>query len=103
MTKVTIDSNVVSPDQLVALSTERARVAEALKARGYSLSPQAELKKSRTAGVTELWDASTQYRFALTVDGSTINVHHWDDWYDYPNSYWYPENKKASTKENRVD
>ncbi len=42
-----------------------------------------------------MFDESTQYRVALTNQDGKWKIHEWDDWYDYPKSYWLPENKKG--------
>ena len=34
-------------------------------------------------------------RFAVVPTGSGWSIHRWNDWYDYPKSYWLPENKRG--------
>ncbi len=40
-------------------------------------------------------DASIERRFALVKDNDAWSIHQWNDWYDYPRSYWLPENKRG--------
>jgi hypothetical protein len=72
-----------------------ARVAAALAPHGFEVSDAATVRETRTPGVLELWDEATQFRFALVPQDNQLLIHHWDDWYDYPNSYWYPERKRG--------
>lgn len=80
---------------LEILSHERNRLIEIVREHGYQVSNQATVQATRTSGVEELWDEATQYRFALVARDGRISIHQWDDWYDYPNSYWYPDRKKG--------
>lgn len=78
-------------------------ISEAVRKHGYSLSNKAVIRPTRTPDVMELWDEATQYRFAVKSDvtrpdQSLVNVYQWDDWYDYPNSYWYPDRKQGVDK-----
>ncbi len=66
-----------------------------LKSAGIDLSSKLEFRPSRTPGVIALWDEVQQYQFALVENESILNIHHWDDWYDYPKSYWYPDQVKG--------
>jgi hypothetical protein len=48
-----------------------------------------------------LWDESTQQRFALnildgaTAEGDRLEVRQWDNWYEYPGTYWTAELKRG--------
>ncbi len=69
---------------------------KALQQKGFELSEKTTLGPSRTPGVRKLWDEGTQFQFAVVGDdGQSARIHHWDDWYDYPKSYWYPDQKKG--------
>ena len=70
----------------------------ALNHAGLEISQQAELRPSHRPGRRELYDAQSQRRFALvaTVSGN-IQIRDWDNWYDYPGSYWNSE------KRSRID
>ncbi len=80
------------------LTKDRAAIVAALREKGFEVTEQSVVKATRTSGVQELWDEGTQYRFALVLNSNTIAVHHWDDWYDYPESYWYPDRKQGVDK-----
>jgi hypothetical protein len=47
------------------------------------------------------WEASFKTesdlskRFAVVRDGESWAIHQWNDWYDYPKSYWLPKNKRG--------
>lgn len=47
------------------------------------------------------WEASFKTesdlskRFAVVRDGEKWAIHQWNDWYDYPKSYWLPKNKRG--------
>ena len=78
-----------------SLDAHRTAIIQAVRDKGHDVSNSAVVRSTRTAGVQELWDESTQRRFALVADSDSIHIHHWDDWYDYPNSYWYPDRKQG--------
>jgi hypothetical protein len=59
------------------------------------LGPGARILPARLEGVLQVIDESTQYRVALSNADGEWRIHAWDDWYDYPKSYWLPENKKG--------
>jgi hypothetical protein len=44
-----------------------------------------------------LWDEATQQRFAVRIvpDSETVEVRQWDNWYEYPGTYWTVENKRG--------
>jgi hypothetical protein len=44
---------------------------------------------------TDAGDAQLQRRFALVIADGQWSIHQWNDWYDYPRSYWLPENKRG--------
>jgi len=77
------------------LSDDASGIRQAVRAQGYDVSDQSSVEASRTPGVHQLWDETSQYRFALVTAGDQIRIHQWDDWYDYPNSYWYPDRKQG--------
>ena len=61
-----------------------------------AISPQAIIRPARRANVFELWDESKQQRLGLRLDQpNTVGIYTWDDWYDYPNSYWIGDRKKG--------
>jgi hypothetical protein len=60
---------------------------------GYQLSNQLQTIVRTPGQRWELWDPETQRRFALVLvaDRGKIEIRDWDNWYDYPGSYWRPE------------
>ena len=69
-----------------------------------SITPRARVIPARLTGVFQVFDDSTTYRVAIAKQNppaaidqpdGTWNIYHWDDWYDYPKSYWLPGNKKG--------
>lgn len=61
----------------------------------HPITSAAQVLPARLEGVLQVLDESTHYRVAITNNDGTWKVHAWDDWYDYPKSYWLPENKKG--------
>lgn len=86
-------SAITSP--LERLTDAKLPIFAAIRASGSALADSAEIKTTRTPGVHEVWDEVNQFRFALVLDEQQVDIHHWDDWYDYPDSYWYPDRKKG--------
>jgi hypothetical protein len=71
------------------------QVLAVLDAAKYPITPAAQILPARLEDVLQVFDESTQYRVALTNQDGKWKIHEWDDWYDYPKSYWLPENKKG--------
>jgi hypothetical protein len=71
------------------------QVLEVIDAAQHPITASAQILPARLDGVLQLFDESTQYRVALTHKDGKWRIHEWDDWYDYPKSYWLPENKKG--------
>jgi hypothetical protein len=71
------------------------QVLAVLDAAKHPITPAAQILPARLEDVLQLFDESTQYRVALTNKDGNWKIHEWDDWYDYPKSYWLPENKKG--------
>jgi hypothetical protein len=64
--------------------------------RGLSLSDEATVTVERRGDRWVVFDPATHTRLALvrSPEGAPleIRVHAWDNWYDYPGSYWTPKN-----------
>jgi hypothetical protein len=71
------------------------QIKATLDAAKYPLTSAAEILPARLEGVLQVIDASTHVRVALAKSSGVWTIHAWDDWYDYPKSYWLPENKKG--------
>jgi len=88
------------PEQQEWIEQVRQQIADS----GSSITPQARVIQARLGGVFQVIDESTSHRVALaqtkppTPNSSpkgTWNIYEWDDWYDYPKSYWLPGVKKG--------
>ncbi len=88
-------STAKAETDLERLMAARPAIVDAIRKSTPALSDQCEIKTTRTEGVHEVWDAQNQFRFALALSGDELAIHQWDDWYDYPDSYWYPDRKKG--------
>ncbi len=58
------------------------------------------LRSARRSRTWELSGTNPQYptqrtRFAVVPTSDGWSIHRWNDWYDYPKSYWLPENKRG--------
>ncbi|MFN6401803.1 MAG: hypothetical protein ACK449_18085 [Planctomycetota bacterium] len=69
-----------------------------------SITQRARVIPARLTGVYQVFDESTSHRVALAMQKppksvqdpkGTWNIYTWDDWYDYPKSYWLPGTKKG--------
>ncbi len=61
-----------------------------------NFSPDSIIRPARRSDVYELWDETSQQRLGIRLDQPTkIGVYEWDDWYDYPGSYWVGGRKKG--------
>lgn len=63
--------------------------------RNYELTDQAKFIAARNPGVLQFIDESVGQRVAVKDTGKEWTVYRWDDWYDYPKSYWLPGNTKG--------
>jgi hypothetical protein len=89
-----------SGDPSSTLSTPPAKppldpLLQWLQQQGFQLSDRTSLRRAERLGHWELHDAQTSQRFAVVQKGDRWDLHQWDDWYDYPGSYWLPENKRG--------
>lgn len=82
-------------DMKTADSLDPQKIRAVLQKEHFNVSAVAVIGKTRTEGVQDLWDEDSQYRFALIATDKELKIHEWDDWYDYPGSYWYPDSKKG--------
>ena len=70
-------------------------VVEQANKKGYSMSDQTKVIPARLTDVFQVIDDSVGQRVAVTSTEDSWIIYHWDDWYDYPKSYWLPGNKKG--------
>lgn len=65
--------------------------------------PIAEPMTLRSARRAQTWELSGTHpqhseqkaRLAIIPTKDGFSIHRWNDWYDYPKSYWLPENKRG--------
>ena len=88
------------PEQKKWIELIRSQIAESKP----MITSEARVIQARLDGVYQVVDETTSQRVALatqkppvanTSPNGTWNVYTWDDWYDYPKSYWLPGNKKG--------
>lgn len=80
------------------------RIREKLPEASTLITPEARVIQARLDGVYQVFDESTSHRVALSVQkppvskpnpNGTWTIYQWDDWYDYPKSYWLAGAKKG--------
>ena len=77
--------------------------AELIATVGEAKLPIAEpfaIRSARRDNTFEFSGTNTQYpdqrtRLAVIPTTDGWSIHRWNDWYDYPKSYWLPENKRG--------
>jgi len=52
-------------------------------------------RREKTWEASFATDSNSTKRFAVVQDGENWAIHQWNDWYDYPKSYWLPQNKRG--------
>jgi hypothetical protein len=88
----------VNPDQSIEQIDLPALLA-ACRTNGQDVSETATIRSGRRPGVLELWDEARQRRLGLRLDRpDRLGVYEWDDWYDYPGSYWIEGRKQGVDK-----
>ncbi len=71
-------------------------IVQACAEHGLTISNNAIIRPARRAGVYELWDATSERQLALKrASPNTLGIYRWDDWYDYPGSYWVSGRKQG--------
>lgn len=77
--------NTPGPDEILSV----------LDVSQYPMTRSAQILPARLDDVLQLVDETTQYRVAVSRRTGVWTIHEWDDWYDYPKSYWLPDNKRG--------
>jgi hypothetical protein len=75
-------------------------IAEALRREDFAIEEPFAIRQARRANTWEFSALNSNLdrkpiRFAVVPNGETWSLHRWNDWYDYPKSYWLPENKRG--------
>lgn len=71
---------------------------DALLKKAEKPSEKLELRPARQEKTFELFDTENQICWAVKAGEGTWEIRQWDDWYDYPATYWTKENKKGVDK-----
>jgi hypothetical protein len=71
------------------------KLRESLAHEEIEVSAETVVAVRRPAERWEIWDPQQERRWAVVRSDQRLNVHAWDNWYDYEGSYWRPENKKG--------
>ena len=89
---------MIADSLVVPLNEGRATpgLIAALREQKIEVSDKPAIEQRIPGNRWKLWDESTQTELALqrTPEGEPrggIHVHAWDNWYDYPGSYWTPQ------------
>ena len=61
-------------------------------------SEKLELRPARQEKIWELFDSENQVCWAVKAADGTWEIREWDDWYDYPKTYWHPDKKAGVDK-----
>jgi hypothetical protein len=85
----TLPSDPASNEPAINSVVEQANKA------GYTMTDQTKIIPARLTGVLQVIDETVGQRVAVKSSDGGWEIHHWDDWYDYPKSYWLPGNKKG--------
>ena len=80
-----------------------SKIRQSLAGKYEKITDQARVLQARLDGVFQVLDETTGERVALksspqsspSSGTSAYSIHEWDDWYDYPKSYWLPEIGRA--------
>ena len=76
-------------------SPEIASIVAQANQHGYAFTDKATIIPARLTGVLQFIDDSVGQRVAIESKNNSWVISHWDDWYDFPKSYWLPGNKKG--------
>ncbi len=82
---VTVDSEL---DESLDRKELVGELRDVMNDSGVELSQQALILVDQPHQRWGIWDRVGQKRFALVRNGDVIEVRHWNNWYDYPGSYW---------------
>jgi hypothetical protein len=84
-----------SADEDVQQGRVSPPIRQSLADAGYEVSRQAIIYPSVQAGKWVFWDRVYTNRLMIVDADEGFAVHTWDNWYEYPGSYWTPEHKKG--------
>ena len=61
----------------------------------FELSESATLTATPQTNRWVIWDAGQQRNWAVLAEGDGVSIREWDNWYDYPKSYWTEERRRG--------
>ncbi|QDV69803.1 hypothetical protein Poly24_35200 [Rosistilla carotiformis] len=91
-----IDAGAETPD--VAMVRSALIEAEGDAVEAVSEQTPLEILETTKPHLIEVWLPETQQRYALTRDDAGWKLSHWDDWYEYPGTYWQPRYRTGVDK-----
>ncbi len=80
-------------DALIATSPAHSALLSALSKKLRVPTDQITLTPARLAGVVRV--DTPNNTLAIKAQAATTQLHLWDDWYDYPGTYWSDANRKG--------
>ncbi|WP_417729841.1 hypothetical protein [Rosistilla oblonga] len=57
-----------------------------------------EIRETTKPDLLEVWLPDSQMRYAINRDGAGWILAQWDDWYEYPGTYWQPKYRAGVDK-----
>lgn len=97
-------ARVEEPNEIVAPTPELAAIQAMLVAETASdeapvtAASPLEMLKTTKPKLLEIWNPETEMRYALTRESNAWVLSHWDDWYEYPGTYWQPIHRSGVDK-----
>jgi len=85
----------ISKESAESESPDIASIVAQANQHGYAFTDKAKIIPARLTGVLQFIDDSVGQRVAIESKNNRWVISHWDDWYDFPKSYWLPGNKKG--------
>lgn len=91
----TVDEFFVNNQLRLGVASEKFRT-EMRSVVGLALSEEATLiSHKRNSGRVVLLDEGMNSQYSLKARGKDLVIRRWDNWYDYPGSYWLDGNRKG--------
>ncbi len=87
----------ITPEQAARLvaTFDQELVKQELNATSFVAVEPARRESTMRLIALDAADQSMQRRFAVVIADGRFDIHAWNDWYDYPSSYWLAENKRG--------
>ena len=85
----------IPKETATAESPNITSVIEQANQHGYAFTDKSTIIPARLTDVLQFIDEAAGQRLAIKSSKDNWSIYHWDDWYDFPKSYWLPGNKKG--------